>query len=233
MPTQGLYDSVAGIRTQKELMDGVKKVWASKWKDLSFWARHDYKIGHEKIQPNIIIQEVMPVDYTFTLYTGNLEKNSKDKMTIQLSPGVDCGFAGDPYIFEYDRTANSQSYPAMRTMMATKNRMKNISKVLMNDPYREKYDSVDYSKDPLNCSKKEYSSLIEKIAKIAERIEEEVPTEIMEKNSKGKWVKVKKSVPQDIEGGVKFVRKNGKMVPEIYIWQTRNIFYPDETAKKQ
>ncbi len=219
IPTQGLYDSIAGIRTKADLIKGVKHVWASKWTDLAYWMRHDYKIKHELIQPNVIIQKVMPVDYTFTLYTSDPEKNDKQKMLVQLSKGVDCGFAGNPYLFTYSRNPEKQSSPrSERVMMATKGRMKDITRVLMDDSKKDTYLHTNYSEDydVFNRSKNDYNPVIEKIANIAELIEKEVGS--------GK--------PQDIEGGVKFVKRGKDYVPEIYIWQTRDIYYPP-TAKGQ
>lgn len=202
--TQGLYDSFAGIRTIDELFLGIKKVWASKWSNLSYISRRDHNIPHNTIQPNVIIQKVVPVDYTFTINTADPRTNDKNKIVIQLSQGVYSGFTNTPYIFEYDKTTKKID----RKYLATKQRMKDIKKVKISDTFNNFYNTVDYSKDPLNMSKKHYIPVMKKVFEVAEFIENKFG---------GK--------PQDIEGGIIFKEnvETGEMEPEIHIWQTRNV----------
>jgi len=202
--TQGLYDSFPGIRTYEDLFKGIKEVWASKWSNLAYWSRRDHGIDHGDIQPNVIVQNVVPVDYTFTINTADPRSNDPNKIVIQLSQGVYSGFPNSPYVFEYDKTTGV----IKRTALATKKRMKGIEDVVMDDPTNLKYQLADYSKDPLNKGKREYSPIIKKVMDVAKFIEA---------NMDGK--------PQDIEGGIKFVenQQTGKMEPEIHIWQTRDV----------
>ena len=204
MATQGLYDSFPGIRSYKDLFRGIKKVAASKWSELAYMSRRNHKIPHSDIQPNIIVQKVVPVDYTFTINTADPRSNDKNKMVIQLSQGVYSGFVGSPYIFEYDKTTGEIT----RTTLAKKGRMKNIQKTLMDDETNNCWEKTDYSKDPLNLTKKDYEPIMEKVFDVAKFIED---------NFDGK--------PQDIEGGIIFKenQKTGKLEPEIHIWQTRNV----------
>lgn len=202
--TQGLYDSFPGIRTYEDLFRGIKQVWASKWSNLAYWSRRNHGIEHSAIQPNVIVQNVVPVDYTFTINTADPRSNDKNKIVIQLSQGVYSGFPNSPYIFEYDKTTGN----IKRTALATKARMKNIEKVIMNDDNNFHWLPADYSKDPLNKGKREYSPIIKQIMDVAKFIEA---------NMDGK--------PQDIEGGIKFIKneQTGQLEPEIHIWQTRDV----------
>ena len=202
--TQGLYDSFPGIRTYEDLFKGIKQVWASKWSNLAYWSRRDHGIEHSDIQPNVIVQNVVPVDYTFTINTADPRSNDPNKIVIQLSQGVYSGFPNSPYVFEYDKTTGV----IKRTALATKKRMKGIQDVVMDDPANLKYQLADYSKDPLNKGKREYTPIIKKVMDVAKFIEAQMG---------GK--------PQDIEGGIKFVEnpKNGHLEPEIHIWQTRDV----------
>ena len=204
MATQGLYDSFPGIRSSEDIYKGIKEVWASKWSDLAYMSRRNHKIPHKLIQPNVIIQKVIPVDYTFTAYTADARKNDKNKIVIELSQGVYSGFPNSPYIFEYDKTTGE----IQRKTLATKKRAKTISNVEMNDVMNEKYIGTDYSKDPLNLSKKHYAPVMKKVFETAKFIEDKFG---------GK--------PQDIEGGIIFRQneKTGELVPEIHIWQTRDV----------
>lgn len=202
--TQGLYDSFPGIRTYEDLFRGIKQVWASKWSNLAYWSRRNHAIEHGEIQPNVIVQNVVPVDYTFTINTADPRSNDKNKIVVQLSQGIYSGFPNSPYIFEYDKTTGN----IKRTALATKARMKNLEKIVMNDDNNFHWLPTDYSKDPLNKGKREYSPIIKQIMDVAKFIEA---------NMDGK--------PQDIEGGIKFVKneQTGQLEPEIHIWQTRDV----------
>ena len=202
--TQGLYDSFPGIRTTEQLFKGIKEVWASKWSDLAYMSRRNHKISHHSVQPNVIVQEVVPVDYTFTINTADPRGNDKNKIVCQLSQGVYSGFTNSPYIFEYNKSTGEIS----RTALANKKRTKPINKILMDDFKNEHYELADYSSDPLNMSRKKYAKIMKKVFDTAMFIE---------KNFDGK--------PQDIEGGIIFKQDpdTGEMNPEIYIWQTRDV----------
>ena len=202
--TQGLYDSFPGIRTSEQLFKGIKEVWASKWSDLAYMSRRNHKISHHSVQPNVIIQEVVPVDYTFTINTADPRNNNKNKIVCQLSQGVYSGFTNSPYIFEYDKTNGE----IKRTALANKKRIKPINKVFMDDFRNEHFELADYSGDPLNMSKKKYAKIMKKVFAVAKFIE---------KKFDGK--------PQDIEGGIIFNQNpaTGELEPEIHIWQTRDV----------
>ena len=204
MATQGLYDSFPGIRSSEDMYKGIKEVWASKWSDLAYISRRNHKIPHQLIQPNVIIQEVVPVDYIFTAYTADARKNNKDKIVVELSQGVYSGFPNSPYIFEYDKKTGEIS----RKSLATKKRAKDIAHVEMDDVMNTRYLETDYSNDPLNLSKKHYAPIMKKVFDVARYIENEF----------GKK-------PQDIEGGIIFKQnpETGELEPEIHVWQTRDV----------
>lgn len=204
MATQGLYDSFPGIRTAENLYKAIKEVEASKWSDLAFISRRNHGIKHSAIQGNVIIQEVVPVDYTFTINTADPRKNNKNKMVAQLSQGVYSCFPNSPYIFEYDKTSGD----IVRKALASKKRTKPIEKIVMDDFANTKYELTDYSKDPLNMAKKYYEPIMKKVFEVAQFIEN---------HCDGR--------PQDIEGGIIFKENNetGELEPEIHIWQTRDV----------
>ena len=203
MATQGLYDSYPGIKYFPQLEKSIKQVMASKWSLLAYESRRENKIPHNKIQPNVIIQEVVPVDYTFTLYTADARTNDKSKMVIDMSQGVCSTIPGAPYVFEY----NKETGECKRTGLATKSYIMKIDN--LPNPLMSSLGMIpsDYSKDPLNLSQKEYSPIMNKIFKVAKFIE---------KNFDGK--------PQDIEGGINFIKdRNGKICDvAVHIWQTRD-----------
>ena len=208
--TEGLYDSV-GVNNHDDLMSAIRYVWASKWNEPAYWSRRDNKIPHDAIQPNVIVQEVAPVDYQFTIDTADSLTHDKNKITIQLTQGVYSGFPGKPYVFEY----NTETGEVKRTCMANKNKKKALRNIDFSDTVKNSYDDkinldycyTDYSQDPLNRDKSQYSDIIKKIGNIARYIEKQM-----------------KDGPQQIEGGVKFdEQQNGSFDSNIYIWQTRKL----------
>ena len=105
---------------------------------------------------------------------------------------------------EYDKTTGEIT----RTALATKKRTKPIDRIKMDDFANLEYEQADYSNDPLNMSKREYTPIMKKVFEVAKFIE---------KNFGG--------VPQDIEGGIIFKQNpiTGDLEPEIHIWQTRDV----------
>ena len=204
MATQGLYDSFAGVRTHENLFKAIKEVWASKWSDLAYMSRRNHKIPHSAIQANVIVQEMSPVDYTFTINTADPRTNNPNKMVIQLSKGVYSGMPNSPYVFEYDKTSGEIE----RKKLAAKKRAKDIPTTVMDDVLNNYRIQADYSHDPLNLSKRHYAPIMKKIFEVASYIESEFG---------GK--------PQDIEGGIIFNQneETGELEPQINIWQTRDV----------
>lgn len=208
--TQGLYDSFAGARTKEELMESIKKVCASKWSNIAYQSRKNNEIPHQKIKPNVVIQQVVPVDYTFTINTADPRTNDKNTIVIQLSQGVDSTFSGCPYIFEYNKSTGE----IKRSSLATKGRKKDVENVSLRDTINGNYKTTDYSHDPLNLGKKDYEPILRKIANIALFIEQQMGNK-----------------PQDIEGGIIFNEKSENQVNgnepdapiDVHIWQTRNV----------
>lgn len=77
----GLYDSEStGIETEK-IYQIVMSVAASKWNPRAAMSRSKYGINHKDIKPTVIIQEKIPADYVFTLYT----KDQNDLFKIELA----------------------------------------------------------------------------------------------------------------------------------------------------
>lgn len=203
MATQGLYDSFPGLKNELLLDRGIKQVVASKWSNLAYNSRKNNSIPHDAVQPNVIVQEVVPVDYTFTIYTADPRTNNKNKMMIDLSQGVSCACFGNPYIFEYDKT----SHTSKRTQLAQKAYMQPINQMPNPNLSPLGLERCDYSKDPLNMSQKHYAPIMDKIFNVAQYIED---------NFGGR--------PQDIEGGIIFKRDDSGNVidADVYIWQTRD-----------
>lgn len=201
--TQGMFDSVGGVKTTDELLKAVKKVWASKWGRVAAQKRFEHGIAHNSVQPAVLIQEfIKNIDYVFTAYTQKVD--NPDSILIDLSQGLTNGMQGDPYLFEVNRKTGE----IRRTLMATKGRKKIAEHIDINDKANLKYTQTDYSTDPFNKPHDEYAPIIKKISDILL---------FVEKHFGGK--------AQDIEGGIKFIRnEKGEVVDvETTLWQTRDV----------
>lgn len=199
---EGLYDSV-GIGNHRHLFHAIKQVWGSKWNDTAYWSRRENNIRHESVQPNVIVQEVAPVDYQFTIDTADSQTHNKDKIVMQLTQGVYSSFPGHPYVFEY----NTETGEVKRTCLANKNKKKRLDDIEYPDENNKSYHSTDYSQDPLNRDKSQYSGVIKKIGSVARYIEKEM-----------------NDGPQQLEGGIKFIKnEDDSFDAKVYIWQTRKM----------
>ena len=49
--------------------EGVKAVWASKWNDRAVLSRRSWGMADEELQMAVLVQEVMPAEYSFVLHT--------------------------------------------------------------------------------------------------------------------------------------------------------------------
>lgn len=204
--TQGMFSSVGGVRSWDEFLPAIKKVWASKWGEVAYRGRREHGIPHDAVQPSILVQEfVKDIDYIFTGYTRKI--GEPNKVLIDLSQGVTSNMQGNPYLFELNRDTGE----IRRTLLATKARKKNIEHVDIKDKAGTKYTETDYSHDPFNMEQNDYAPIVRKIADALL---------FVEKKFGGK--------PQDIEGGIKFVRDEQGVIKDVKIslWQTRNVQMP-------
>ena len=199
--SQGMFSSVGGIRAWDEFLPAIKKVWASKWSEIAARARMEHSIPHKAVQPAVVVQEFANTENIMTIYTRRIA--DPNKMLIDISQGVTSTMAGNPYLFQVNRTTGDIE----RILLANKGRKKLIENVNLLDKINGNYSECDYSKDVLNLEKEKYSPIIKKIANAALAVEN---------HFSGK--------PQDIEGGLDFIKDAQGNVKDVKItlWQARN-----------
>ena len=139
-----------------------------------------------------MVQELIPVDYSFVVHTVHPLTNNKNEIFIQLAHGlgeaiVSGKYPGQAYTFVY----NKETDKVERLTFADK------SEKLVVGENGMQQDLVNYADDPFAKDKKHWESLIKNIASVSLDIE-------------NKWG----AAPQDIEGGIKD--------NQTYILQTRN-----------
>src|SRR6185295_8485295 len=58
----GLYSTVPNVRTDEQLMDAIKTVWASVWNYEAYEARESFGMNHFGVYPAVLIQEGIDAD---------------------------------------------------------------------------------------------------------------------------------------------------------------------------
>jgi phosphoenolpyruvate synthase/pyruvate phosphate dikinase len=84
----GLYTSMPNLRTDEQLMEGIKTVWASVWNFEAYEARERAGIDHVKIYMAVLIQEGINSESSGVMITAdpfNSEVNPIKKDTIYIS----------------------------------------------------------------------------------------------------------------------------------------------------
>jgi hypothetical protein len=84
----GLYTSMPNLRSDEQLMEGVKTVWASVWNFEAYEARERAGIDHAKIYMAVLIQEGINSESSGVMITAdpfNREINPIKKDTIYIS----------------------------------------------------------------------------------------------------------------------------------------------------
>lgn len=84
----GLYTSMPNLRTDEQLMEGIKTVWASVWNFEAYEARERAGIDHVKIYMAVLIQEGINSESSGVMITAdpfNREVNPIKKDTIYIS----------------------------------------------------------------------------------------------------------------------------------------------------
>ncbi|KJR43545.1 alpha-glucan water dikinase, chloroplastic [Candidatus Magnetoovum chiemensis] len=66
----------------------IKRVWASKWNDRAYISRNNYGIAHENLFMAVLIQEVVPAEYSFVIHTVNPYTGDENEIYAEIVPGL-------------------------------------------------------------------------------------------------------------------------------------------------
>lgn len=92
----GLYTTVPNVRTDEQLMDAIKTVWASVWNFEAYEARESFGMNHFGVYPAVLIQEGIDADSAGVAITtdpfdsadrGAIYVNAKRGLAIKLVEG--------------------------------------------------------------------------------------------------------------------------------------------------
>jgi len=84
----GLNLTLFNVVDKDEIMNGIKKVWASPYTERSFKWRQRYLLNPENVFPSILIIPSVDVDFSGVLITKGITSNEADDLTLAISRGA-------------------------------------------------------------------------------------------------------------------------------------------------
>ena len=94
----GLNLTLFNILSKENIMEGIKKVWASPYTERSYKWRQQYLSNPENVYPSILIIPSVDVDYSGVMITKGINSGNDDDLTVAFSRGA--GGAVDGQIAE-------------------------------------------------------------------------------------------------------------------------------------
>ena len=85
----GLYTTVPNIRTDDQLMEGIKTVWASVWNYEAYEARESFGMNHFGVYPGVLIQEGINADSAgVAITTDPFDRADRQAIYINAKRGL-------------------------------------------------------------------------------------------------------------------------------------------------
>ncbi len=84
----GLNLTLFNILSKEDILNGIKKVWASPYTDRSLRWRQKYLLNPEYVFPSIVVIPGVNNDYSGVVITTGINEGGKDDMTAAFSRGV-------------------------------------------------------------------------------------------------------------------------------------------------
>ncbi|WP_084399554.1 PEP/pyruvate-binding domain-containing protein [Pseudotamlana agarivorans] len=84
----GLNLTLFNVLTEKNIIDGIKQVWASPYMERSLKWRQKYLLNPEYVFPSILVIPGVNVDYSGVVVTTGINAGGKDDLTIAFSKGA-------------------------------------------------------------------------------------------------------------------------------------------------
>ncbi len=84
----GLNLTLFNILSKKDIINGIKKVWASPYTDRSLRWRQKYLLNPEYVFPSIVVIPGVNNDYSGVVITTGINEGGKDDLTVAFSRGV-------------------------------------------------------------------------------------------------------------------------------------------------
>ena len=84
----GLNLTLFNVLGKNDIINGIKKVWASPYTDRSLRWRQKYLLNPEYVFPSIVVIPGVNNDYSGVVITTGINEGAKDDMTVAFSHGV-------------------------------------------------------------------------------------------------------------------------------------------------
>ena len=101
----GLNLTLFNVLSEKEILQGIRDVWASPYTERSYKWRQKYLLNPENVYPSILIIPGVNVDYSGVLITKGITSGSTEDQTVAFSRGVGGavdGQAAESYLLTND-----------------------------------------------------------------------------------------------------------------------------------
>ncbi len=206
MGSQGPFQVQWSETLAEDITSHIKKVWASVWNERAYLSRFSRKQKNDHPRMGVLIQEVIPADYSFVIHTRNPLSNNSNEILSEIAVGLGETLAGNSpgaplcvISTKKERNHTIKSYPSKSTAYFDPHQ--EHAYIIRSDSNDEDladfagaglYDSyfinkpvhtlIDYEKEKLFWNKEFHCFLFDSLLKIAEEIEDI------------------KQYPQDIEG---------------------------------
>ncbi|KAJ0527016.1 putative transferase [Helianthus annuus] len=66
----------------------IKKVWASKWNEITYFSTRKVKLDHELLCMVVLVQEIINDDYAFVIYTTNPSSGDPSEIYAEVVKGL-------------------------------------------------------------------------------------------------------------------------------------------------
>jgi len=174
-------------------IEAAKGVWASKWGDRAAYSRNAAKVPHDALQMAVLVQRVVPAEYSFVVHTTNPVSGSKDEIMGEVVVGLGEALVGNYPGRALGFVVNKETGDVTITQLPSKNIGIFLNKdtlIFRSDSNGEDlegfagaglYESimatkaderpVDYSNEPLFWDGAMRQALVKKIAEAASAIE--------------------------------------------------------------
>ncbi|GAA0871703.1 hypothetical protein GCM10009117_08490 [Gangjinia marincola] len=104
----GLNLTLFNVKDREQIMNGIKKVWASPYTERSFTWRQQYLTNPENVYPSILVIPSVDVDRSGVIITKNVQTGSNDGITVAFSRGAGGAVDGQAAETRIVYSANNQ-----------------------------------------------------------------------------------------------------------------------------
>lgn len=84
----GLNLTVPNVIREEDVLQGIRRVWASPYRERSYRWRQKYLLNPEDVYPSILILQSVPVDRSGVMITTGISSGRSEDVTLAFSRGV-------------------------------------------------------------------------------------------------------------------------------------------------